>query len=61
LRDEGENKELEERYEAVVSFLKSSELARLRNESEKYLAQEKKPKLIIYSNKGQIKYELRLH
>ena len=61
LRDEGEDKKLEERYEAVVSFLKSPELARLRNESEKYLTQEKKPRIVIFLDKGQFKSEIRLH
>jgi len=61
LRNEGGNKELEERYEALVSFLESPELSRLRSESEKYLAQGKRPRIVILLDKSRFKYELKLH
>jgi len=41
LREQGETKELQQRFEALVSFLKSPESQRLRDESEKYLAEGK--------------------
>jgi len=42
LRGEEENKELEQRFEALVSFLKSPESISLRDEAERYLAEGEK-------------------
>ena len=56
----GENKELEQRFEALVSFLRSPESKKLRDESEKYLAQGKEIKVKIYSEAGKVKYEIKL-
>jgi hypothetical protein len=47
--DDGK-KELEERFEAIVGLLKSSDLAHLRDEAEKYLAEGKRVKLVIDQN-----------
>ena len=58
LRQEGENEEVQHRFEALVSFLKSSESKRLRDESEKYLAEGKKVTLELSLADGQPKYEL---
>jgi len=55
-----EDKETQERFEVVVSFLKSPELLRLRDESEKYLAEGKKVKFIIHLGEGDPKYELKV-
>jgi hypothetical protein len=60
LKDGRRDKELKEKFESLVSFLKSSELVKLRNEAEKYLAEGNKVKLIIHSNKRQPKYEIKL-
>ncbi len=60
LKGEGRNKELEQRFEALVSFLRSPESKKLRTESEKYLAQGKEVKVKIYSVKGKVKYELKV-
>ena len=38
LRAEGDDKELVERFEMLISFLKSPESLKLRDESERYLA-----------------------
>jgi len=38
LKGKGRNKNLEQRFEALVSFLRSPESKSLRDESEKYLA-----------------------
>jgi hypothetical protein len=50
LQGEDGKKELEERFEAIVSLLKSSELSSLRDEAEKHLANGKRVKLIIDHN-----------
>jgi hypothetical protein len=55
--DEGK-KEFEERFEAVISLLKSSDLAQLRNDSEKLLSDGKKVRLVISSDEGNYKYRL---
>ena len=47
LQGEDSKKELEDRFEAILSLLKSPELASLRDEAEKHLADGKKVKLII--------------
>jgi len=60
LREEGENKKLEERYEALVSFLKSPESEKLRAESEKYLAEGKEVRVKIYFEEGKPRYEIKL-
>ena len=41
LRGEGENKQMEQRFETLVSFLKSPESKKLRDETEKYLSEGK--------------------
>jgi len=55
-----ECKELEQRFEAIISFLESPELKKLRNETERYLSEGKQVKVNIHSVKGKIKYELKL-
>jgi len=52
------NKGVEKRFEALVSFLKSPGLEGLVNESEKYLAEGREVKFIIYPDGAQPKYEL---
>ena len=60
LRGEGENKELEQRFEALVSFLKSPESSKLRDEAERYLADGKQVSLKISFEQGQPKYEIKV-
>ena len=50
LQGEDGKKDLEERFEAIVGLLKSSDLSHLRDEAEKYLADGKKVKLVIDHN-----------
>lgn len=58
LRDESENKEMQQRFETLLSFLKSPESQRLRDEAEKYLAEGKKVRLRLSFTDGKPKYEL---
>jgi len=60
LRGEGENKGLERRFEALISFLKSPESKRLRDKSERYLAEGKQVTLKINFETGEPKYELKV-
>ena len=61
LKGKGKNKELEQRFEALVSFLRSPESKKLVNESEKYLAEGREVKVKIYSEEGKVKYEIELN
>ena len=54
------NKELEEKYEALVSFLKSPELQRLHDESEKYLAEGKDVRVVLHLGEAKPRYEIKL-
>ena len=58
LREEGEDKEAQQRFEALVSFLKSPESKRLRDESEKCLAEGKQVKVEINFESGKPEYRL---
>ena len=60
LMGEGENKELEQRFEALVTFLKSPESIKLRDEAERYLAEGKRVSLKISFEQGQPKYEIKV-
>jgi hypothetical protein len=60
LRGEGDDKELIRRFETLVSFLKSPESQKLRDESEKYLAEGKEVSVRIYFVNGKPKYELKI-
>ena len=61
LRAEVMDQELKEKYETLISFLRSPESKSLRDESEKYLAEGKEVKVKIYSEKGKVKYEIKLN
>lgn len=61
LRGEVENRELQQRFEALVSFLKSPESRRLRDESERYLAEGKQVTVRIHFEGGKPKYELKIN
>jgi DNA-binding FadR family transcriptional regulator len=58
LREEGINKDVQSKYEALLTFLQSPESQRLREESERYLAEGKQVSVRISINEGQPKYEL---
>lgn len=60
LRGEGEERELQQRFEILLAFLKSPESQKLRDESEKYLAEGKKVRLKINFETGKRKYELKI-
>jgi len=61
LRGEGDDKELTQRFEMLVSFLKSPESRKLRDESERYLAEGKQVTVRIYFVDGKPKYELKVN
>ena len=61
LRGEGEDKGLQKRFETLVSFLKSPESQRLRDESERYLAEGKQVTVKIHFETGKPKYELNVN
>ena len=60
LREDGVNEEVQNKYEALMTFLQSSELKQLREESERYLAEGKKVSVIIRSKNGKPDYELKI-
>ena len=60
LREQGDNKELEEKFEALVSFLRSPKAKRLRDETERYLAEGKEVRLIIHPEGSKPRYEIKL-
>lgn len=60
LRGEVGNKELQQRFEMLVSFLKSPESQKLRDESERYLAEGKQVTVKIYFKNRKLKYELKV-
>jgi len=61
LRAEGDDKELAQRFEMLVSFLKSSESRKLRDESERLLAEGKQVTVRISFEDGKPKYELKIN
>jgi hypothetical protein len=62
LKGEDAKKEMEERFEAILSLLKSPELASLRDEAEKHLADGKRVKLIIDRNeKNEPEYRIEVY
>ena len=60
LRGEVENKELQQRFEMLVSFLKSPESQKLRDESERYLAEGKQVTVKIHFKNRKLEYELKV-
>jgi hypothetical protein len=58
LREEAINEEVRSKYEALVSFLQSPESQRLREESERCLAEGKQVSVRISVSEGRPKYEL---
>jgi len=58
LRGDENNKELQERFEMLVTFLKSPESQKLRDVSEQYLTEGKNVTLKLSLADGEPKYEL---
>ena len=52
---------LQQKYEMLLAFLKSPESQKLRDESEKYLADGKKVTLGLSFADGKLKYELKIN
>jgi len=60
LRGDGKEKELQQRFEMLLAFLKSPESQKLRDESEKYLAAGKKVTVKINFETDKPEYELKI-
>lgn len=60
LRGEENDEKIQQRFEMLVAFLKSPKSQRLRDESEKYLAEGKQVTLRIYLEAGKPRYELKV-
>jgi hypothetical protein len=60
LRDEGDDKTLQQRFEMLASFLKSPESKRLRDESERFLADGREVTLKIHFKDDKPSYELKV-
>ncbi|MFC1984955.1 hypothetical protein ACFLUW_00955 [Chloroflexota bacterium] len=60
LRSEEENPEQYQRYEALLTFLQSPESVKLREESERYLAEGKQVTVRIRIEEGKFRYELQI-
>jgi len=60
LRDEEDDEELKQRFEALVTFLQSPESKKLRDKSEKLLSEGKRTTLKIKTDRdtGDLSYEL---
>ena len=61
LRAADDDKELAERFETLVSFLKSPESRKLHDESERYLAEGKQVTVRVSFEDGKPKYELKIN
>jgi len=59
LGDETDNKEIQRRYEALVSFLRSPELVEVRDECERYLAEGKEVSVVLHLGRKKPKYEIK--
>jgi hypothetical protein len=60
LKGGDESKELKEAYEALVSLLKSPQLQKLRDESERYLAEGRDVKVVVHLGEGEPRYEIKV-
>jgi hypothetical protein len=60
LKGEDEREELKETYEALVSLLKSPDLKKLRDESERYLAEGRDVKVVLHLGEGEPRYEIKV-
>jgi quinol monooxygenase YgiN len=60
LRSEDNNLERYQSYEALLAFLQSPESEKLREESERYLAEGKQVTVRIRIEEGKLRYELQI-
>ncbi len=60
LREDDVQVDVQQKYEALVTFLQSPESLKLRIESEKYLSEGKKVSIVINSNNGIPEYSLKI-
>ena len=60
LRAQGDNEEIVQRFEMLVSFLKSPESQKLRAESERYLSEGKEVTVSIHFVDGKPRYDLKV-
>ena len=60
LREGGNNEAVKQRFEALLSFLQSPDSKRLRDESERLLAEGKHVTLKINFENGKPEYELKI-
>jgi len=60
LLKKGEEGELAEKLEILRLFLESADFNKLRSESEKHLTEGRRVKFILYLEKRQPKYEMRI-
>ena len=61
LTDEKENKEIQQRFEMLVSFLKSPESVKIRYESERFLSDGRQVTLEIHFDDDKTSYELKVN
>ena len=61
LRDEKDDREVQQRFETLISFLKSPESLKLRDEAERCLADGKQVTVSISLEHGKPKYELKVN
>ena len=59
LGGESENREMMQTYEALVSFLQSPDLKRLRDESERLLAEGRDVKIVLHLDGERPRYEIK--
>lgn len=60
LRCGGENKEVSKIYQALVSFLTSPELYKLRDETERHLSEGRNVKVILHLSGDKPRYEIKV-
>jgi hypothetical protein len=60
LRSKEDNPEQYQRYEALLAFLQSPKSVKLREESERYLAEGKQVTIRIHINEGKFGYEMQV-
>ena len=60
LGNETDNIEIQQRYEALVSFLRSPDMAKCRDECEKYLSAGQEVSVILHLGQGEPTYDIKL-
>ena len=61
LRGSNDEKDVQQKFEMLLTFLKSPDSKKLRDESEKYLAEGKNVKVKINFEMGKLKYRLEIN